>query len=241
MQAPAKNGFQFKQFFVAHDRAPMKVTTDSTLLGAWVALHAPKRILDIGTGCGVLALMLAQRLTGQECVIEAIDIDAQAVTQCQQNSQASPFADIKVQHLALQQLCQQAVNRYDLLITNPPYFDSAVACRNLSRQSARYTEQLTHEQLLSCAAQLITESGHLALVLPWQIGNNFLQLAGRQGWYLQRQLQVRYTEAHPFSLLLLDLVRHPTTLQTESLTMRQADHHYTETFRQLMAPFLLRC
>lgn len=88
-----KGGFTFKRFFVAHDKSPMQVTTDSCLLGAWTPLNsAPKRILDIGSGCGVIALMLAQRLENKDSYIDAIDIDPHAVLQCQQNITHAPFA-----------------------------------------------------------------------------------------------------------------------------------------------------
>lgn len=150
------DGFTFKRFFIAHDKSPMKVTTDSALLGIWapVDFH-PKSILDIGCGCGIIALMLAQRLEGENSIIDAIDIDENAVKQCQENANGSPFNNVIAQCINIHQYRDNEQAYYDLIVCNPPYFQSAINCRDKQRQKARYTEDLTHQQLVNIVKRLL--------------------------------------------------------------------------------------
>ncbi|WP_392565190.1 methyltransferase [Utexia brackfieldae] len=235
------NGFTFKRFFVAHDKSPMKITTDSVLLAAWVPLNDDiSRVLDIGTGCGVIALMLAQRLAHLDCQIEAIEIDPQAAEQCQENNQRSPFRPIHVIQGDVIKYADQQRHRYDLIISNPPYFAAAVACRDTAREHARYTTLLDHQQLLTCATALLKERGSFCLVLPWHGLTDFMAKAKQLGWFAKAMTEVKYNENKSFSLVLLCLVRYACDTAENQLCMRHKNHDYTDEFAALLQDFYLR-
>ena len=123
--------FQFKQFTIRHDKCAMKVGTDGVLLGAWAGTESCSRILDVGTGTGLIALMLAQR---SKAVVDAIDIDADACLQAQENAESSLFAGrINVFHSDLVDFAQASTHLYDLIVSNPPYFVDSLKCPNLQR------------------------------------------------------------------------------------------------------------
>ena len=130
--------FQFKQFTIRHDKCAMKVGTDGVLLGAWAGTESCNRILDIGTGTGLIALMLAQR---SKAAIDAIDIEADACLQAQENAESSLFAGrINVFHSDLVDFAQASTHLYDLIVSNPPYFVDSLKCPNLQRNTARHTD-----------------------------------------------------------------------------------------------------
>lgn len=157
-----RDGFTFKQFFVAHDRCAMKVGTDGILLGAWAPVAGVKRILDIGTGSGLQALMLAQR-TEEHVTIDAVELDPQAARQASENAADSPWAErIRVECADVLTWAPEQTARYDLIVSNPPYFTPGVECGTPERERARYTGSLDHKALLTSAAELISEEGFSA-------------------------------------------------------------------------------
>ncbi|WP_241522135.1 tRNA(1)(Val) (adenine(37)-N(6))-methyltransferase TrmN [Chimaeribacter californicus] len=239
--APAlrRNGFTFKQFFVAHDRCAMKVGTDGVLLGAWAPVDNAGRILDIGTGSGLIALMLAQR-TSPGCEIDAVELDADAAEQARENAGASPWADrIKVLANDIHQVARENVARYALIVSNPPYFEPAVACRDAARTQARYTETLSHDALLACAAALLEEGGQFCVVLPYEIGERFIATAQADGWYPARRTVIRDRPGKPLHRMLLALARSPVTLHQDELALRDEDGSYSAAFRQMITDFYL--
>lgn len=186
--------FRFKQFTVWHDRCAMKVGTDGVLLGAWCPLpsnhsvSSPYRLLDIGTGSGLIALMLAQRLNNSE--IDAIDIDQSAVEQTAYNFAQSPFASyLKVHHATLQEWDAQP---YDLIVSNPPYFQSSLKNPNAQRATARHTDTLTYSELISYSSRLLTKHGILALILPIEAEAEIIRLAREHQLY-----PTHITRVHP--------------------------------------------
>src|SRR5699024_1890948 len=145
-----KGGFTFKQFFVAHDRCAMKVGTDGVLLGAWAPVDGVQSVLDIGSGSGLIALMLAQRNT--KLRVDAVELDSDAAVQAQGNFTESPWAErLHVINQDIVSYSQLHSVQYDLIVSNPPYFEPAVACRDEKRDQARYTATLTHDVLLESA------------------------------------------------------------------------------------------
>lgn len=236
-----KGGFTFKRFFVAHDKSPMRVTTDSCLLGAWVPLNStPKHILDIGSGCGVIALMLSQRLENKDSYIDAIDIDPDAVLQCQQNIIHAPFARVHAYHADINQFGINESMHYDLIVTNPPYFDVAVDCRSSQRQLARYTESLNYQQLIDAVKRLLTPIGLFCLVLPYHLSDQFQLLCQANQLYLQQILNVRYNANKDFSLTLMAFSQQSNNSSIEQqLCMRDDDGRYSQDFRELLTDFYL--
>lgn len=237
-----KRGFTFKRFFVAHDKSPMKVTTDSILLGAWSPLQGvEKQILDIGTGCGLIALMLAQR-TADRCVqIDAVEIDHDAAEQARENCLNSPFSGaVNIVEQNIVDFAEKCEVRYDLIVSNPPYFSQGVPCRDEKRQQARYTLSLPHHVLLSSAAKLLKPEGQFCLVLPWSIEKTFKNEALAQGWQVRTQVNVNHIEGKPFTLVLFELIRTLSVQQIVELSIRNPHNsHYTEQFAAITQPFYL--
>ncbi len=235
------SGFTFKHFFIAHDNCAMKVTTDSILLGAWTPLSENEMsIIDIGTGSGLLALMLAQRCQGQ-CNIDAIEIDKQASDQAEQNVKLSPWADvITVFNQDINAFCQRhSTPCYDLIISNPPYFTEGPSCRTLQRQQARYTTSLNQLSLLRIAEQLISAKGRFCLALPYSIALEFQITAKNRGWHIGRTLSVKDNNNKANYLMLLELSLDKREQQQEYLVLRDLQNQYTYEFRQLTQPFYL--
>lgn len=168
--AEKNNGFTFKQFHVKHDRCAMKVGTDGILLGAWADIAQADSILDLGTGTGLIALMLAQR-TRAEVQISAVELDADAFTQAQENVQASPwFEKIKLYHQDIKQFSQQCGQKFDLIVANPPYFTQGVQCASQARNLARYTNEKTHSDWLDIAFNCLAPQGKIQFILLFEAG-----------------------------------------------------------------------
>lgn len=234
------NGFTFKHFFVAHDRCAMKVGTDSILLGAWAPIAEVDCVLDVGTGSGLLALMLAQR-TADNVTIDAVELDSQAAMQATENFAQSPWAGRITLHQAdIGPWCQTQSHRYGLIICNPPYYQPGVDCASPQRATARYTTTLGHPRLLACAAALIQPQGFFSLVLPSVEGEAFIREALAQGWYLRYRTDVCETEMRPPHRLLLAFSRQSGEYFAERMVIRGSDGQYSEAFCSLTRDFYLK-
>ncbi|AOR62123.1 tRNA(1)(Val) (adenine(37)-N(6))-methyltransferase TrmN [Pectobacterium wasabiae] len=234
-----RDGFTFKQFFVAHDRCAMKVGTDGILLGAWAPVSSDMRILDIGSGSGLLALMLAQR-SEQHVQIDAVELDSAASQQAKENIAASPWADrITVYAEDIVGFTATRSTDYSLIISNPPYFPPGIACGSAQREQARYTTLLTHDVLLCCAHQLLMPEGLFCVVLPVQVAEHFIPLAQQHNWHVQQQLCVSEQEERPVHRVLLTLSRQERGCVNSSLVIRDAERRYSMDFQQLTKDFYL--
>jgi tRNA1Val (adenine37-N6)-methyltransferase len=195
--------FRFKQFAVWHDRCAMKVGTDGVLLGAWCGCEGRKRILDVGTGTGLIALMTAQR--NPEARIDAVEIDADAAGQAAVNFAESPWA--KRLNVILADFGTFAAERdcgegYDLIVSNPPYFERSLKAKGEQRTMARHTDSLPLERLIAGASRLLTADGVLALVYPIDADARIRALAAEAGLRPKRRVEVRGTpEAAPKRVL----------------------------------------
>lgn len=234
-----RNGFTFKQFFVAHDRCAMKVGTDGILLGAWAPVADVKRVLDIGTGSGLLALMLAQR-TDESVIIDAVELDTTAAEQAQENILQSPWAHRVTVHCedVVQWVPRQTV-RFDLIISNPPYYEQGVECATPQREQARYTTTLDHQTLLANATECITEEGFFCVVLPEHIGNTFTQQALSMGWHLRLRTDVAETEARLPHRVLLAFSPQAGECFSDRMVIRGSDQRYSESYTALTQAFYL--
>jgi len=221
----ASEGFQFKQFFVAHDRCAMKVGTDGVLLGAWAEpnhvpfSHLPCTILDVGTGSGLIALMLAQRLQTSPIPaskerekgfrIDAIDIDEAAVEQAADNFRSSPWSEHLHAWLSSIQEWQMVNGKcpngkwYDLIVSNPPYFRNSLKNPDKARELARHTDTLSYTELLHHSARLLHEDGRLCLILPAEAEEEVCALAAQEGFVLTRVTRVYSKVSKPARRVLL--------------------------------------
>jgi len=197
--------FRFKQFTIYHDQCAMKVGTDGVLLGAWVNSHKAQRILDVGTGTGLIALMLAQRNPNSQ--IDAVEIDAAASKQAQQNVLASNWHNrVSVYHSSLQQY--QSPLPYQLIVSNPPYFVQSTKTPSQRRTQARHTDNLSPQDLLIHSCRLLSAKGQLAVILPYHEGLLFKQLAqDTYALHCHHYTQVKTMTYKPITRLLMSFGR----------------------------------
>ena len=234
----SNNFFRFKQFTVFQEHCAMKVGTDGVLLGAWANVTDCKHILDIGTGTGLIALMLAQR--GGDALIDAIDIDEGCVMQAQQNVKGSPFAHkIEVKSKSFQEYAITINSRYDLIVSNPPYFHNALKSPCQSRTHARHTDSLSFFEIISQGSSLLSEKGRIALILPHEFKQQLLEHASTVNLFAARITNVCPLPHKPPKRLLIELGRNQTGCVEDSLTIELSRHQYTDEFIALTKEFYL--
>lgn len=234
-----RDGFTFKQFFVAHDRCAMKVGTDGILLGAWSPVSRAKRILDIGAGSGLISLMLAQR-TEENVLIDAIELDEEAASQAKDNALASPWASrMNVHQANIVEWGTAQTLRYDLIVSNPPYFTQGVECSTPQREQARYTTTLDHPALLECAATLITEDGFFCVILPVDVSDAFAAKAQEMGWHVRLRTDVTEYDVRLPHRVMLAFSPAPGECFTDRLVIRGADQRYSDSYTALTQAFYL--
>ena len=232
--------FQFKQFSVAQDRCAMKVGTDAVLLGAWSALdHMPNTILDIGSGTGILALIMAQRSTAE--LIDALEIDADAYEQCVYNFETSDWGDrLFCYHASLDEFVGEIEDTYDLIISNPPFYTDHFKSRNEARNKARFEDALPFEELLTSVSKLLSVTGQLNVIIPFSEEINFISLAKNVDLYPIRILRVRGQEESPVKRSLISFTFQENKIEVSELTIEITRHHYTQEYINLTKDFYLK-
>lgn len=230
--------FRFKQFTVWHDQCAMKVNTDGVLLGAWVKSEDPGYILDIGAGTGLISLMLAQRFPN--AMIHAVEINEKACRQTQSNIELSAWnARMEIFHRDFLEYMKACPVKYDLIVTNPPYFSNSLQNPDKSRKIARHSESLPFEKLITGVKQLLTDRGVFAVILP--AGNVlFQQEAYINGLFCRRRLGVRSLPNKKISRQLLELSPASNKpAQTEELSIYQLPGEYSSGYINLTKDFYL--
>lgn len=218
--------FQFKQFTIEQELCAMKVGTDGVLLGAW-AKGGP-RILDIGTGTGIIALMMAQRYP--EAQVTAIDIDEGAVRQAEQNVSQSPFLGrISV----LQQAVQEHLGEYESIVSNPPFFIDSLQAPDEQRNMARHTATLSYAELMKAAYRLLADNGEFSVVIPFDYRRRMENEAVFVGFFPSRVCGVKTTERKPAKRYLLAFRKHPCPCEKSEITIGD------ETYNRLTEAFYL--
>lgn len=209
--------FRFKQFTVWHDKCAMKTGTDGVLLGAWCPIESKSnacRILDVGTGSGLIALMLAQRCP--KARIEAIEIDADAVCQAEENFRLSPWKErLSVQQISLQEFAKEREEQYGLVVSNPPYFVDSLKNPDQQRQAARHTDTLSYSELVCCAAKLLRDNGMLAVIIPTEAKETILEEAAKAGLCLARLVHVYSKPGKPMKRILAAFEKKRFTADTD--------------------------
>ena len=240
--------FKFKQFTIHQDRTAMKVGTDGVLLGAWAPISPnAQRLLDIGTGTGLIALMLAQRFSKQsqdpkycppvlegraqqaegvintlnsQLNIDAIDIDQSSIEQAAENIKNSPFAKyITTYYTSLQDYNPE--EKYDAIVCNPPYFVASLKCPDAGRTQARHTDSLSFDDLLSHSARLLNDGGSLSVILPVTEGNQLIALAPQYGFTLTQLVHVLPTPTSQPKRLLIHFIKKSTVYNQQSIVNGQ--------------------
>jgi tRNA1Val (adenine37-N6)-methyltransferase len=232
--------FQFKQFKIKQDYCAAKVGTDAVLIGAWASPEEnTKNILDIGTGSGVIALMMAQKCNAS---ITAIDIDQSAYEQAKENSASSLWKDrIEVLNTSLQDFSNKCDKQFDLIVSNPPFFNSVGHAENTSRSIARNTHQLPFEDLAKNAAKLLKQDGQFYVVLPTTEALQFKKIAEAAGLVLTKLLRVQTKPDPAFEKRHLMMFQKSAYLYSEEVLIIESSEHldYSEAYKELTKDFYL--
>ncbi|WP_427982543.1 tRNA1(Val) (adenine(37)-N6)-methyltransferase [Agarivorans sp.] len=230
-------GFTFKQFHVAHEQTAMKVGTDGILLGAWLNLEGAKQILDVGTGTGLISLIMAQRSAGN-AKIDAIDLEPDACQQARDNVLHSPWPQaIQVHQCSMQQY--SSTHRYDLVVSNPPYFPAGQSFEQ-KRQQARHSGTLSAAEFFLALPQLCHQGSAVALILPCDVAAQWINQAAQQQWYLVHRVQVQSLANKPAIRCLLRFERQPSPCVEEQLVIYQQDRSYSLDYIKLCEDLYLK-
>ena len=227
--------FTFKQFTIHQDQTSMKVTTDACILGAYADVKKTKNILDIGTGTGLLSLMLAQR---GEAKIDAVELNEYAYNQSFININNSYFKDkITVYRTSIQNF--RTDNLYDLIISNPPFFQNHLKAENESRNNSLHTDTLSFTDLLETVLRLLTFNGTFVVLLPAYESSVFEQLAISQELYPQKKLMIHHREGSKILRIITTFGRLKKEIINEELIIKNPDESYTPDFQRLLKDYYL--
>lgn len=234
--------FQFKSFTVYHDRSTLKVSTDSCLFGAWLAALISKhplgihKALDIGSGTGLLMLMLAQKFEG---TIHGIEIDQDSFEQATENIKASPWYDrMKLFHSDVKLF--ESPHQYDLIFTNPPFYEGDLKADSLQKNLARHDDGLTLSDLLEVVNRNLTQQGKFAVLLPWHRVEAFISLASNYELFVQEKLRIQQTPQHPFFRAAMLLGRNNSGIpHSQTIIIQQSPDKYSERFTELLKDYYL--
>lgn len=232
-------GFTFKQFHIDHSRCAMKVGTDGVLIGAWCRLPESGRILDVGTGTGLIAIMAAQRAL--QTSVTAIDIDRECIAQARDNVAATSWSDrIEVVESSLQDFLP--AERFDVIVSNPPYFEESLLPPDEGRMTARHTCSLPFGELVDGVLRLLADDGYFSLILPAAESERFLSAAhGRL--FLTRKCEVWTTPSSGVRRVMMEFVTHPPKQLpvSERLVIEDGgEMRYSEEYRALTREFYLK-
>lgn len=231
--------FQFKQFTIQQENAAMKVGTDGVLLGAWADTNHIHSVLDIGTGTGLIALMMAQR---SEAIITAIEIEGNAYLDACLNIQNSPWSErIKVVHSSFQKYLINNLHQFDCVVCNPPYFTNSIKSGTEAKVIARHNDQLPFEELVEGVSRILNKDGHFSVVLPAMAENEFRFLAANVRLFPSRITRVKPKPSKPTSRVLMEF-RFEVSLKVEDeLTIETETHHeYLPEFIELVKDYYLK-
>lgn len=219
----------------------MKIGTDGVLLGAWAPIkNNPYSILDIGTGTGIIALMLAQRSHAEQ--IDALEIDECAYEQAVDNFENSPWGDrLFCFHAGLDEFVEEPEDEYDLIVSNPPFYSEDYKSDNTQRDLARFQDAMPFEDLIEAAAILLSENGVFAVIIPFKEEEKFIALTKEFELYPIKITRVKGTPTTEIKRSLLAFSRHEiSNFEIDELVIETARHQYTQEYTELTKDFYLK-
>ena len=229
--------FHFKHFSLYHDRSTMKVGTDAVLLGAWVEIQPTDWVLDIGTGCGLLPLMLSQKGVAH---VDAVDIDKASIEEATINFEASQWRE------HLKAYCTNIVDfqsdkKYDLIISNPPFFNRFSKCDSERKSKARHNDAgLTYARICQEVCRLMKPEGRLSVVLPFDVMQEFLKTAEGFGLYLHKRMTIIPIAGKEPNRVNLEIgIGKPENVKEEIFVIRDTDNHFTLQYNEFLKDYYL--
>jgi tRNA1Val (adenine37-N6)-methyltransferase len=232
--------FQFKQFIIQQNKTAMKVGTDGVLLGSWVKISAKaERILDIGTGTGLIALMMGQRSTAK--VVDAVELNEAAYQQAVENFKESNWSErLSCHHSSFQEFSNEMEGNYDLIVSNPPFHISTQKTVLEDRAMARHSDNLPFIELLLGVAKLLNKKGSCAFIIPFSEQDNFILLAEKQGLFPSRIMHVKVNNESPIKRSLLQFSFVKKEILKKELVIENSRHIYTKDYIELVKDFYLK-
>lgn len=239
----SKKPFKFKQFNVSQDKTAMKIGTDGVLLGAWTSIkHKPESILDVGTGTGIIALMLAQR--SDALTIDAVEFDGNAYEQAVENFEASDWADrLYCYHVSFQEYASELEENqetYDLVISNPPFYKDEFITDNLRRNNARFESALPFEELVENTVKILSSSGTFSVIIPFKEEEEFIRIANSHKLFVHQICRVQGNQNSPIKRSLLTFCFQKKEICKNNLVIESGRHHYTDEYVNLTKEFYLK-
>ena len=221
----------------------MKVGTDGVLLGAWCSLeNSPKKILDIGTGTGIISLMLAQRSSA--ITIDGVEIDTSAYMQTVDNFENSDWSDrLYCYNASFQKFADDTHNEketYDLIVSNPPFYTEDYITKNSSRNKARFTTSLTFKQLIAGVSKILSKSGFFSTIIPFKEESTFISLAQQHRLFLNKICRVKGNKNSDVKRSLLTFSYHKKKINETNLTIENSRNKYTKEYIKLTSSFYLK-
>jgi tRNA1Val (adenine37-N6)-methyltransferase len=231
--------FHFKKFSIDDSKAAMKIGTDTVMLGAWTPCENETRILDIGTGSGILALMMAQRNT--TIPIDAVEIEFEAATLAQENIQLSPWhLQIQVFNVSVQEYCKLTQRKYSLVICNPPFFTDSMKAHGNARNLARHNDSLPVTELLKCTLDVLTATGKAAFIIPAEAYQNWKSEAAGMRLFPSHITRVKSSDTHKPHRFLIAFSRVEMPFLTEDeLSIYTSRSLYSKEYQELTKDFYL--
>ena len=232
--------FRFKQFKIEQEHAAMKVGTDGVLLGAWASVPGPgSRVLDVGTGTGLIALMIAQRT--KEVRLDALEIDPSSAGQAEENFRSSPWKErLTCLPSSFQEYTSQCKILYDLIICNPPFFSASSKTPSSEKNLARHDDSLSLGDIFRGSRALMKDNSIISMILPLHKDAQALELGREHQMYCKRKTLVTPAPGKPIHRVLLEFSLLPGICQEEELTIEtEIRHKYTDKYLELTSEFYL--
>jgi tRNA1Val (adenine37-N6)-methyltransferase len=232
--------FRFKKFAINDDGCAMKVNTDGVLLGAWANTENAKYILDIGTGSGLIAMILAQRC---EALIDAIDIHAPSISMAIENVKNSPWPErIKCKEISLQEYALTSYEDYDLIVSNPPYFESSLQSSNPEKNIAKHNTLLPSEELIRDVKDLLKKNRRFCLILPFERASQFKVEAEMNGLFTEKITYIKGKTDKPVNRVMFEFSKKARIKKAivNEISIRNLNENFTSEYRNLTSDLYLQ-
>lgn len=229
--------FFFKQFHLHHHRSTMKIGTDSIMLARWTEVSVDDEVLDVGTGCGLIPMMLAQKGIAH---CDAVEIDHDSCEEAAENFIGTPWADkLAVIEDDVRHFAKTTNKKYDLVISNPPYFADFTKPDDARKGIARHTDNLSYSDLIDVATTLMKDDGRFVLVLPALEAKSFREKASEKGLFLRNELRIIPVEGRDFNRVNMRFTKNEGEIDTKYFTIRRADHSFTKEYYDFLDDYYL--